>query len=300
MSFEQFLDAKRKVNGDTLLPSTIERYVDWLSKHEAKLDGMKDLDELLEYMNEQIKKAGNNVITAAFVNYLLYRGFSENDTKRLEHAKGGITALKSHRFLQSKVLSRGELRRIFNELTVLHQKLTISALYDTACRRHELLGIKFGDIEFKDPSNIHHEKEIEAGIWAEVNILGKGKKTRKVFLSKTTVELLAEYHKTMHFAKQDKVFILFSPSGMEYSYQEHELYKMIVDVGQTILVRHIHPHCFRHTKATHMADRGADVLDIAAYLGHSNPATSAIYIEISAFRAKQAYMKYAQDIVTNN
>jgi len=51
----------------------------------------------------------------------------------------------------------------------------------------------------------------------------------------------------------------------------------------------ISPHCIRHSCATHMADSGADIRIIQELLGHSSPATTAIYISVSIRRLKDAH-----------
>lgn len=294
--YTKFLQAKKKPNGDKLLPSTIERYSEWIERYIGELKSHKNIDELIKFMNSTIKSAGSNVLTAAYMNYLSMMKVPSDKVKGIEPCKSGASALTSQRFLQSKVLSRGELRRILNETQDSKTKAIVSALYDTACRRSELLNMKFGDVEFKNPSNPNQKKDIESGIWAEVSVLGKGHKKRKVYLGKTTVMLLTKIHAQDPYKKVDKLFLMESDDGKVYSYQEHELWKVVRRLGKNILDRNIHPHCFRHTKATHLADSGADLLDIAAYLGHANPQTAAIYIEISAYRGKQAFMKYSQDI----
>lgn len=295
--YESYLKRKRKPNGDDLLPSTIERYTDWIEKHINSLNSFKDHEKLIQYMNAEIKKSNSNVLTAAFVNFLQMQNIPEARINEIKHCKSGATALSSHRFLQSKVLSRGELKRIMNELDDVFKKAIISCLYDTACRRAELLSIKFGDINFKNPELKTHKKDIEAGIYAEVQILGKGSKARTVYLGKTSVMHIIALHNKFGYTKTDKIFVLKQDDGTPYKLQENQLYKEITDIGDSVLGRHIHPHCFRHTKATHMADAGADMLDIAAYLGHSNPSTSSIYIEISAWRGHQAFSKYSKDIL---
>ncbi len=295
--YENFLLHKNKPNGDKLLPSTIERYCEWIDRYLKDLNSLSTTEEYIAFMNKHVAEVKSNVLTSAFINYLLMLNVPEFEHAKLQHASSRAHALKSHRFLQSKVLSRGELRRIFNEVDNTEDQLIFSMLYDTACRRAELMSIKFGDIEFKDPRSERHKDDILHGVWAEAHIIGKGKKGRKVYLGQTSVMLINKIHESRQYKKADKLIELKSPEGLVYATQEHELYKKIVKIGEELLDRHIHPHALRHTKATHMADNGADILDIAAYLGHSHPSTAAIYIEISAFRGKQAFVKYSQDIL---
>ncbi len=43
-----------------------------------------------------------------------------------------------------------------------------------------------------------------------------------------------------------------------------------------------HPHILRHSVATHMRERGADVLFLKEFLGHASTATTEIYTHLSA------------------
>lgn len=294
--YEKYLRKFRKAkNNDTLVESTIERYSFFINKNLEELIVQKSVDNLLSLMNEKIKEQGGTIIYASFWHYLQYLGYDdERILKQLITSKKGNSALRSKRFLQSKVLSRGELRRLYNETTDEQMKLIISILYDTACRRQELMGIKFSDIEFRNSKS----EDIKRGIYASVGILGKGRKAREVYLGRTSVKLIHQQtggkfqmgDYLLKFYKNDK-------QSLEFKDQEHELYKRLVKHCQTILKRHIHPHCFRHTRLTHMADLGADILDIAAYAGHESPITTQIYVQISTYRGKQAFSKYTKDII---
>jgi len=286
-TFEQFLKTIRKKNGENLLPVSIERYLYFVEEYQKDLDVISDFQTLVLEMNRIIKTRPSMVIYSAFRMYLLYRGVDKKDVllKNLETPEKNATAFSSKRFLQSKVLSRGELKRLFNESEPIEQ-LFFSALYDTACRRKELLNIKYGDINFKDnPKN---------NIYAEVNILGKGAKSRVVYFGKTTVELIKQLRPNLE--TEDKVFVLYKVNGKPYKEQPQALYHFVKTKVQKVLGRKITPHCYRHTKLTHLADNGADVLGIKNYAGHDNISTTMVYIEISTRMGKIAFENYSKDI----
>lgn len=295
-AFEDFLVKKKKSNGDKLLDSTIERYLEWIGKYHKKVSVMKPDADMIEYINNEVFYVKSGVLHAAFKNYLQFRRADKKLIRELEKTEKNANAMTSVRFLQSKVLSRGELRRIMNEECPLQTKTIVSALYDTACRRSELLSIKWGDIQFRDPKK--HSADIKAGLYASVSIIGKGKKSREVYLGSTTVTLLRKMNEEKKFEKQDPIFVIYGEdTTTPLKRQDHALYELVHKQLDKILKRHVHPHCFRHTKATHLADNGADVLDIASYLGHSNIAATQIYIEISSFRGMKAYKEFSKDIM---
>lgn len=287
-NFHKFLTVVRKKNGDNLLPITIEKYVYFVQEYYEKFkkfDGK--IEELIEYMNSIVKQRPSVVIYSAFRMFIIFLGVDKKDDllKKLKAPEGNASAFRSKRFLQSKVLSRGELKRIFNESND-EEKLIFSALYDTACRRHELCKVKYGDIVFRDDmDNIH----------AELNVLGKGSKSRVVYFSKTTCDLLKKVKGVMD--KDDLVFVLYKKNGKPFKEQPQAMYDFIVNKTIKCIGRKMTPHCFRHTKLTHLADNGADVLGLQKYAGHDNISTIMIYLEISNRMGKITFENYSKDIV---
>lgn len=287
--FAKFLKKIRKKNGDKLLPVTTEQYEYYVSNYYNDFEKLNNnIDKLIDYMNVVIRQRPSIVIYSAFRIYLIFIGVEKDSDiiKKLKAPAKSANAFTSKRFLQSKVLSRGELKRLFTEVDD-EMKLIFSTLYDLAARRSELLNIKFGDMIFYD--------EPKNNIYGEINILGKGAKSRVVFFGRITNELLNKLRPNR--IKEKKVFEFYKEKGKLYEKQADRLYYLILTNTQKILGRHITPHCLRHTRLTHMANLGADILSIARYAGHENVQTTTIYIEISTYVSRNAFEKFSENIV---
>jgi integrase len=293
--FIKWLKQKHKTNGDKLVESTIERYTEWISKYIDELDRMKPDGSMIVYMNQEVFATRSSVLASAFKNYLLYRKAPKRLLLDIEKTEKRANAFTSIRFLQDKVLSRTELKRVMNQLDDLQLRAAFSFLYDTACRRAEMLNTRWGDIQFKH--SITDAADIHDGLYASVTITGKGSKKREVYLGRTTVDLLREMRGNDKKNPVDKVFVITKKNGEAYKRQHHAFYDRVVRVSERILGRHIHPHCFRHTKLTHLADSGADLLSISAYAGHASTAVTQIYLHISSYRGRQAFKQYSKDIM---
>lgn len=61
---------------------------------------------------------------------------------------------------------------------------------------------------------------------------------------------------------------------------------------QAKIQKNVHPHVLMHTFATLTLNNGADITAVQALLGHSDPATTQIYAQISNERKKDQYKKY--------
>lgn len=296
VSYQTFLLKLRKKNGDKLLPSTIERYVENLNPYSDKLKDM-EISELIPFMNSMIKKRASLVLYSAFRNYLMFLGYDRVDNEdifdKLKTPPMSANAFSSKRFIQSKILSRLELKKVFFGCKNDFERSMFSILYDTACRRSELLKMRMKDIVFKEVGK--DDSEIADGVYADILIHGKGGKTRTCCLSKLSVELLKK--RSLEPDSDDLIFEFQKIDGTPYQVQSQKLYETIVKTCDKILNRHVNPHAFRHSKLTHLADDGASVLGIMAYAGHEDIKTSQIYIEISSFIGTRMYAKYSRPII---
>ncbi|SOD92801.1 tyrosine-type recombinase/integrase [Spirosoma fluviale] len=155
-------------------------------------------------------------------------------------------------------------------------KLVLELLYGTGIRLSELTGLKTTDVNL-------YEKTII--------VLGKRNKHRIVPLNQPLFELIQQYivlkEKEFH-GQADGVNLIVSDKGVA-------AYPVLI---QRIVKRHLtlvttlgtkSPHVLRHTFATHLLNRGADLNAIKDLLGHSSLAATQIYTHTSLDQLKKTY-----------
>ena len=169
-----------------------------------------------------------------------------------------------------------QLEKLLNEKTSenveieLRNKLIIHLLLDTGVRVSELVNIKVHDID------------VEERI---IKVFGKGSKERFVFFTSKTKELLINYFiKRKEKAITDNLLINYKGEKLT----ERSVQKIIKLVGEKIGLD-IHPHLLRHTFATDLLNKGADIRMIQELLGHENLDTTQIYTHVSNSRVKEVY-----------
>lgn len=153
-------------------------------------------------------------------------------------------------------------------------KSLFELLYGCALRVSELCSLNIGDIDFNNMS---------------VKILGKGSKTRIVPLGSKSSLVLKEYLKTIKDPSYHKP--LFSnESGDRIS--RHSVYHIVKNyLSKVTDISKKSPHILRHSAATHMLDREADLMAVKEILGHENLSTTQIYTHVSIERLKKSYKK---------
>ncbi len=150
----------------------------------------------------------------------------------------------------------------------------IETFYSTGIRVSELVGLNIEDVDF---------------IGGVVKVLGKGKKERIAPIGEIALSAIRAYLERRK--KQQEAEALFlNKSG-----------KRITDRGvRNIIDKYIRiasikqgvsPHTLRHSFATHLLNRGADLRSVQELLGHVNLSTTQIYTHLTTEKLKSVYDK---------
>ena len=180
------------------------------------------------------------------------------------------------------VLSFAEINNMIeltgNSFYGIRDRVILEMLYSTGCRVSELTGLKVEDIDLKKRMALVH---------------GKGRKARWVFLTRGTADELASYLpvRKNYINKSiglESVNLIINRNGNSISVRgiHYLIEKYTRAVGVS---KHVSPHTFRHTFATHMLNSGAGIRIVQEMLGHSSIATTQLYTHVGMDRLKDVY-----------
>ena len=161
----------------------------------------------------------------------------------------------------------------------LRDRAMFEILYGCGLRVSEVTGLKPGDIDF--------DGQI-------LRFIGKGDKERIVPLGDTAILYLKKYLYSARgkIEKEKKTGYLFlNMRGGQLSRQG--FWKILKEYAKKSgIEKNLYPHIFRHSFATHLLQRGADLRTVQKLLGHSSISTTEIYTNLTREYLKDAYFKY--------
>ena len=162
----------------------------------------------------------------------------------------------------------------------IRDKTLIEVLYATGLRVTELLSLKAGDIS------------LDAGY---LTCIGKGDKQRLVPLGESAAgwirRYVAEARPALLKGRKSKWLFVNAKGGGQLS--RVGFWKLLKGYGiKAGVSREISPHVLRHSFATHLLERGADLRAIQMMLGHADLSTTQIYTHVLEARLRTVYDKF--------
>jgi tyrosine recombinase XerC len=159
-----------------------------------------------------------------------------------------------------------------DDIRGLRDKAILEMLYSTGMRVGELVSLGVDDIDF---------------ISGCIKVLGKGKKERLVPIGDMALSAIRDYLDK----RQEKGKILFLNKNRT-KLTDRSIRRMINKyIKKVSLKDHVSPHTLRHSFATHLLNRGADLRSVQELLGHANLSTTQIYTHLTTERLKSIYEK---------
>ncbi len=186
------------------------------------------------------------------------------------------------RFLSDKDIKTLLSFPALEKFSLLRAVAAIELFYATGMRVSELLSLRLESVN------------MEQG-W--LRVLGKGSKERIVPVHLTAINTLKKYLEARHLKFSgrlvgDELFV--NRSGKKLS--RIQMWKDIKALAKSANInKHIYPHLFRHTFASHLLGGGADLRSLQEMLGHVSLNTTQIYTHIQRSQLKSAHQKFHPD-----
>jgi len=219
----------------------------------------------------------NLVAIRTFFRFLLQEGIVEsNPAEELESPKVAKTL--------PEILTLKEIEQILEQPNLqtplgTRDRAMLEMLYATGMRVSELTQLPI------------HQVNLEGGY---VLLYGKGSKERIVPLGSEAMKWVTVYLKTARgFLSKGKenpsLFINRSGKGMS----RQRLWKSLKGYARRAgLRKRITPHLLRHSFASHLLERGADLRSVQMMLGHADISTTQIYTHVTGERLKKVHKQY--------
>jgi len=249
-----------------LAPATQQTYlrqVARFAKHFGRSPERLGPKEIREYQLHLVNQ--RKASTSTMIQMVAALRFLYGQTLRRPWAVEAIPRPRTSKKLP-KVLNREEVAVCLASTRSLKYRALLMLFYGCGLRVSEALGLRVVDIDSRQMLvRIAH---------------GKGDRERWVPLPALLLDVLREYW------KQERPKDWLFPGKVAGRPLTREAVTYICrqvrrDAG---LKKPLHPHCLRHTYATHLLDAGADLRVIQTLLGHKNLSTTAIYTHVSTQR----------------
>ena len=267
--------------------TTIKSYANDLVKYLTYLHnrGIFDMEDITyqaiqEFLQElavtRKSSSINRVITSI-------RNFHKTITEKYESIPNPSMYIRSSKVGRKlpNYLSKEEVKSILSfeeekKDVQLYNQCILEVLYGCGLRVSECCELSM--------RNIHLQEKI-------IKVRGKGDKERLVPINDIAINNLSVYLATTRkqWNKRNLQVVFVNRLGNKLTRQY--VNAIIKERANALHIqKHISPHSFRHSFATHLLDGGADLRTVQELLGHSDIATTQIYTHVQTERLKEVYL----------
>ena len=266
----------------------------------TKLSYKNDLDIYKDYLKKHNITTVDNISSDNIKGFLKIRNDEEASTvaHNLTVIKNFHTYLLKEKLVKTNVsefIDRPKLRKSLPKTLSIEDvdklldikldtpfdyrnKAMLELMYGCGLRVSELVNLEINDIDMTN---------------SLIRILGKGSKERDIPVGEYAIYYLKEYIDRRGLLLKDKpcskLFLNNHGLGMTRQGFFKNLKHLLLEKG---LNPNVSPHTLRHSFATHLINRGADLRSIQEMLGHSDISTTKIYTRVSDEKVIEDYNNY--------
>jgi len=284
-AFSDYLKVEKGLSQNSILSyqQDLKKYTTYLKEQgitePAKVTS-KDISGFLFFLRNKISVISISRILSTVKNF---HRFLVREKIAVSNPADFLEALKVEKKIPS-FLSCEEVNRILkakNDRNAqgLRDRAILELMYAAGLRVSEVSFLKLSDVN------------LDLGF---LKCKGKGSKERIVPLGKVAQGFLRTYLETSRgklLGKKVAIYLFLAQGGHRLSRQS--VWKMIKRVVYTAgIKKKVSPHTLRHSFATHLLERGADLRSVQEMLGHASITTTQIYTHINQSRLKEIHGKF--------
>jgi integrase/recombinase XerD len=285
-TFLSYLSVERGLSNNTIISyrDDLNCYIEFLAAQHIDVLSRVTKSDITNFMlNQKDKGISANSIARRLAAIRMFHRF----LSRERILKNDPTSLIDSPKLWKKIpetLSLNEVDALLNQPNIrdkqgVRDKAILETLYATGMRVSEEVNLKLANVN------------LEIGF---LRCIGKGNKERVIPLGKKAVASIKRYleiSRKSFLKKKESEFLFLNRFGNKISRQS--LWKIIKRYArQARIKKSIKPHILRHSFATHLLERGADLRSVQEMLGHSNISTTQIYTHINKERLKTIHRMF--------
>ena len=238
------------------------------NKHLSDIN-KNDLQKIIKFWSRNYSLKSQNRMISSLKHFIFWL---KSENYRNDNLFVNIDTPKNNIYLP-KILTEDEVDLLISEVqketTKNHEMMhcIIELLYSTGIRISELINLTYNSVNKIENSLI---------------VRGKGKKQRAVILTNSAKMAISKWKSkrdTLKYAVSSKYLF---PGVKKDHISRQSVAHQIKKIALAANIKHLNisPHSFRHSFASHLLNRGADLRSIQIMLGHSNISTTQIYTQV--------------------
>lgn len=180
-----------------------------------------------------------------------------------------VPRLREHRGLP-EILTKEELRRIFEQTTPLRNRAMLMTIYGGGLRVSEVCALKVSDIDSTAMRIFIRDS--------------KGRKDRYTLLSQSNLEMLREYWKAYRPRHQDG-WLFLNKAKTDHAGKRMVQKSLDMALERANIQKDVTVHTLRASFATHLLEDGTDIFTVKRLLGHTGLKSLSRYMGVTKFEA---------------
>ncbi len=285
-TFLSYLSVERGLANNTIISyrEDLNIYLDFIKKSQIDLLSEISKNNITDFMFAQKDKGITpNSIARRLAAIRMFHRFLARERILTNDPSALIDSPKLWKRVP-ETLSLNEVESLISQpdtrgVQGIRDRAILETLYATGMRVSEAVNLK------KDNVNL------DIGF---LRCIGKGNKERVIPLGKKAIASINKYLDSSRpklLKDKEAEFLFVSRFGKKISRQS--FWKMIKKYAKSARIKKsMKPHTLRHSFATHLLERGADLRSVQEMLGHSNISTTQIYTHIDKDRLKNVHRQF--------